>query len=231
MADPEQVQSLICMFKILNLQIMKAVKISILFAVVLLIASCSGNTKITSSWKSPEATNLDSKKVMVVALLPEKDRELQKNMEDQLVEELKAKGVEAVSAFATFGPKYFPQDEQKALDKLHETGIDGVLTIVLLDKTKEKSFNPGRVDIFPVGYYRTWFGYYRTVYSRIYTPGYYTTSTKLYWESNLYDLTGNKLLYSAQSESFDPSSVMQLASDYSKKIIGDMARQGLVAMK
>jgi hypothetical protein len=47
----------------------------------------------------------------------------------------------------------------------------------------------------------------------------------------LYDLTGNKLLYSAQSESFDPSSVMQLASDYSKKIIGDMARQGLVAMK
>ncbi len=212
---------------------MKAIKSLIFFLIVLLIASCSGSTKITSSWKSPDVTSseLSSKKVMVVALLPDKDRELQKSMEMQLVNELKTKGVNAVSAFQTFGPKYFPQDEQKALNKLHETGIDNVLTIVLLDKNKEKSYTPGRVDIMPVGYYRNWFGYYRTVYTRVYTPGYYTSNTRLYWESNLYDLRGNKLLYSAQSESFDPSSISQLASDYSVKIIGDMAKQGLVAVK
>jgi hypothetical protein len=210
---------------------MKAIKILILAAIMVVIASCSGSTKITSSWKSPAATNLDSKKIMVLALLPDKDRELQKNMENELVDELKAKGIQAVSAFEDFGPKYFPQDEQKALNKLHESGIDAVLTIVLLDKNKDKTYNPGRVDIYPVGYYRTWFGYYRTVYSRVYTPGYYTSNTRFYWESNLYDLEGNKLLYSAQSESFDPSSVSQLASDYSKKIIGDMAKQGLIAVK
>jgi hypothetical protein len=210
---------------------MKAFKILILSAIMVVIASCSGSTKITSSWKSPTATSIDTKKVMVVALLPDKDRELQKNMENGLVEDLKAKGIHAVSAFETFGPKYLPQDEHQALNKLHETGIEDVLTVVLLDKNKDKSYNPGRVDIYPVGYYRTWFGYYRTVYSRVYTPGYYTSNTRFYWESNLYDLEGNKLLYSAQSESFDPSSVSQLASDYSKKIIGDMAKQGLIAVK
>ena len=212
---------------------MKALKIITFLAIVVFIASCSGSTKITSSWKSPDAisNNLTAKKVMVVALLPDKDRELQKNMEKQLSDELISKGIKAVSAFETFGPKYFPQDEQKALDKLKETGIDNVLTIVLLDKNKEESYNPGRVNIRPVGYYRTWFGYYRTVYSRIYTPGYYTSNTRLYWESNLYDLKENKLLYSAQSESFEPSSVSQLASDYSGKIIRDMAKQGLVAVK
>ena len=31
-----------------------------------------------------------------------------------------------------------------------------------------------------MGYYRNWFGYYRTVYGRVYTPGYYNTQTKYY---------------------------------------------------
>lgn len=210
---------------------MKAFKVLIFSVLMVVIASCSGSTKITSSWKSPTANSIATKKIMVVALLPDKDRELQKNLENELVENLKAKGIQAVSAFETFGPKYLPLDEQQALAKLHETGIEDVLTIVLLDKNKDKSYNPGSVDIYPVGYYRTWFGYYRTVYSRVYTPGYYTSNTRFYWESNLYDLEENKLLYSAQSESFDPSSVSQLANDYSKKIIGDMTKQGLVAAR
>ena len=82
-----------------------------------------------------------------------------------------------------------------------------------------------------MGYYRNWFGYYRTVYGRVYTPGYYNTQTKYYWESNLYQVAAEKLIYSAQSESFDPSSVKKLASDYSGKLINDMMKQGLVAKK
>ncbi len=173
---------------------MKTFKILIASAIVLLIASCSGSTKITSSWKSPDITSneLHFKKIMVAALLPDKDRELQKSMEQKLVKELNSKNINAVSAYETFGPKYFPADEQKALDKLRDNGIDNVLTIVLLDKNKEKNYNPGHVSIVPVGYYRSWFGYYRTVYSRVYTPGYYSANTKFYWESNLYDLVGKQ---------------------------------------
>lgn len=212
---------------------MKAIKILIVAALIFMIASCS-STMITSSWKSPEATNLSSKKIMVIALLPDKNRELQKSMEAQLVNELKEKGVQALSAFATFGPKYFPQNEEEALNKLQDNGIHAVLTIVLLNKDKDKQFNPGNVSIYPVGYYRSWFGYYQTVYNRVYTPGYYTSNTKFFWESNLYDLdvkNGEKLLYSAQSQSFNPSSISKLATEYSNKIVNDMAKQGLLSSK
>jgi hypothetical protein len=205
---------------------------NLLLAAIVLAASCT-STKTTSSWRSPDIRPgyLSGKKIMVVALLPEKDRELQKSMESQLAGDLASKGVQAVSGYETFGPKYIPEDEQKALQKLRKAGVNDVLTVVLLDKDKQKSFTPGRVDVVPVGYYRTWFGYYRTVYSRIYSPGYYTSDTKLYWESNLYDLSENKLLYSSQSESFDPSSVSQLASDYSKRLVDDMTKQKLVALE
>ena len=211
---------------------MKTVKYLVLFAAISLFAACS-TTKVTSSWKSPDVTsgNFSMRKIMVAALLPEKNRDSQKSMEKQLVDELKSKGVDAISVYEQFGPKYLPQDEHKAIAKLQESGVDGFLTIVLLDKNKEESYNPGYSQIQPVGLYRNWYGYYRTVYGRVYTPGYYSTQTKYYWESNLYNLPGEKLIYSAQSESFDPSSVNQLANDYSGKLINDMMKQGLVARK
>ena len=211
---------------------MKQIKYLVLFAAISLLAACS-TTKVTSSWKSPDVTsgNFSMKKIMVAALLPEKNRDLQKSMEKQLVDELKSKGVDAISVYEQFGPKYLPQDEHKAVAKLQESGVDGFLTIVLLDKNKEESYNPGYSQIQPVGLYRSWYGYYRTVYGRVYTPGYYSTQTKYYWESNLYNLPTEKLVYSAQSESFDPSSVNQLANDYSGKLINDMMKQGLVARK
>jgi hypothetical protein len=211
---------------------MNNVKYVVLLAAISLLAACS-STKVTSSWKAPDVTfsSLSMKKIMVAALLPDKNRELQKSMERQLVDELNSKGINAVSSYEVYGPKYFPQDEHKAVNKLKESGVDGFLTIVLLDKSKEENYNPGYSQIQPLGYYRNWFGYYRTVYGRVYTPGYYSTQTKYYWESNLYNVPGEKLIYSAQSESFDPSSVNHLANDYSGKLINDMMKQGLVAKK
>lgn len=209
---------------------MKHIKYLVWLTAISILAACS-TTKVTSSWKSPDVTsqNLSMKKIIVAALLPDRNRDLQKSMEGQLVGELKSKGIDAVSAYEVYGPKYLPQDEHKAVSKLQESGIDGFLTIVLLDKSKEKNYNPGYSQIAPVGYYRSWFGYYRTVFGQVYTPGYYTTESKYYWESNLYNLPDEKLIYSAQSQSFDPSSISKLASDYSSKLINDMTKQGLVA--
>lgn len=211
---------------------MKRIKFLIAFAIIGLLAACN-STKVTSSWVSPDATaiNLSVKKIMVAALLPDKDRELQKSMEKKLVRELNGKGINAVSAYEMYGPKYFPQNEKKAISKLQEEGVDGVLTVVLMDKNKEERYNPGSSRIAPVGIYRNWFGYYSTIYGRVYSPGYYTSANKYYWESNLYDLKPEKLLYSAQSQSFEPSSIAQLANDYSEKILSDMTKQGLVAKR
>lgn len=211
---------------------MKHVKYIVLLIAISTLAACS-STKVTSSWKSTDVTSisLSTKKIMVAALLPDRNRELQKSMENKLVNELKSKGIQAISAYELYGPKYLPADEHKAINKLQQSGVDGFLTVVLLDKNKEKSYNAGYSQIQPVGYYRNWYGYYRTVYGRVYEPGYYSTQTKYYWESNLYDLAGEKLIYSAQSQSFDPSSISHLASDYSDKLIDDMTKQGLVAKK
>jgi hypothetical protein len=210
---------------------MKSLLFSLMIVSVLTGAGCSSGTKVTSSWKSPDAPSSSAafKKVMVLAVLTDKDRSLQQSMETEMVNQLSSKGISAASAFQTYGPNRFSSNEKQAIKQLKRTGADAVMTIALLDKTKEKNYVPGNVTYQPAGiYYNRFWGYYNYSYNRLYSPGYYTTNTSYFWESNLYNLQNNKLVYSVQTESFDPSSAGSLAKDYSKKITENMMKQGVL---
>ena len=67
------------------------------------------------------------------------------------------------------------------------------------------------------------------MYDRIYEPGYYDVSTKYFWESNFYDIETKQLLYSVQTESFDPASAQSLAHEYGKLIVSSMVKYQVLA--
>ena len=161
---------------------------------------------------------------MVVALLKDDNVLMREKMENHLLGDLAEKGYTAVSSLKEYGPKSFEgMKENEIVSKLQNSGVDAVLTIVLLDKQRERYYVPGRVYYSPyIIYHRRFWGYYTTIYDRIYSPGYYQTDTKYFWESNLYDLSTKELLYSVQTESFDPASAESLGHEYGKMIVKDM---------
>ena len=57
---------------------------------------------------------------------------------------------------------------------------------------------------------------------------YYAESTKYFWETNLYNLDDSTLVYSAQSQTFDPTSPQNFGHEYGLMIIKDMVKQGVV---
>jgi hypothetical protein len=59
-------------------------------------------------------------------------------------------------------------------------------------------------------------------------PGYYETSTRYFWECNLYNPQSQKLVYSVQTQSFDPASVDALAHEHGKKIVQAMIKDGVL---
>ena len=210
---------------------MKYIKFLSLLCSIAVVTSCGSSTKVTSSWKANGAasTSASLKKVMVVALLPQQDREIQQSLEKELVAKLTDKNIQAFSAYEQYGPNGLPKNERQALNRVRRSGADGVITIVLLDKQKERDYVPGNVMVRPYGfYYNRFWGYYNNVYDRVYTPGYYETNTNYFFESNLYNLNSDKLLYSVQTESFDPSSTQQLAKEYSKSLVDDMTKGGVL---
>jgi hypothetical protein len=199
--------------------------IKVFFAALFIFSSCT-SSRITSSWKSPDLQPKKYKKILVLGLLKETDRPLRERMEEHIIGDLKNLGYDAVCSCIEYDPKAFNNmKEEEALQKLDAGGIDAVLTVVLLDKTKERYYVPGRVNYTPYTIYnRHWWGYYSTMYGRIYEPGYYEVSTKYFWESNFYDLGTKQLLYSVQTESFDPGSAQSLAHEYGKLIINSMVK-------
>ncbi len=199
---------------------------------VFTIISCN-STQVISSYKDDKVTAKDYKKILVLGIFQQKERSLRQEAETKLVNRLKDEGYNAVSAMEDFGPKAFEKvSEDQLAANLKSSGYDAVITTALLDKTKEENYQPGTSRLQPVGIFYNRFGrYYSTVYDRVYQPGYYTTSTDYFLESNLYDIKSGDLIYSIQTKSYDPSSATSLASDNSKKVVQDLKDKGVFVKK
>lgn len=202
-----------------------------LIPLLVLIIACGTSSVITSSWRAPEKVTASFRKVIVLGLIKESDRSLREEMEQYLAASLREKGQDAICACDIYSPKEFDRmTEEQAVERLRNSGVDGVLTVVLLDKTKERYYVPGHVQYTPyMVYYNRFWGYSRALYGRIYSPGYYTTDTKYFWETNLYDLMSDKLLYSAQSQSFDPASSSAMGKQHARLILDDISAKNIIA--
>lgn len=188
------------------------------------------SSRITTSWKAEEVKAQHYNKILVLGLIREADKSLQENMENHLVGDLKTLGYNAVSSFAEYGPKAFDKlDEDAAIAKLKNSGVDAVITIVLLDKQKEKKYVPGNTYYTPYRhYYNRFWGYRTTLYNRIQEPGYYVTDTRYFWESNLYEMSSQKLIYTVQTESFDPVSTENMAHEYGQLMVKDLVKNNVI---
>ncbi len=197
--------------------------------VFLLVAASCSSSRILSSWKASNARQGKFKKIMVMALVKESDNTLKSQMEQHLVGDLKDKGFDAISSYQQYGPRVFDNmDEKDAVEKIRNSGVDAIITIVLLNKTSERFYVPGRITYTPyTPYYNRWWGYYTTLNRRVYTPGYYVTDTDYFWESNLYDAVSKELVYSVQTKSFNPASTESLAHEYGQLIVSDMVNKAV----
>ncbi len=199
------------------------------FALLLLFigSGCAPASKITSSWRAQDVQPGSYNKIIVLGLMNLPDRTVREKMENYLAGELRNIGYNAVCACEEFAPKAFDNlTEEQAIEKLKNEGVDAVLTIVLLDKQRERKYIAGNTFYSPYAiYYNRFWGYRTTLYRRIHTPGYYVADTRYFWESNLYDMATQQLIYSVQTQSFNPDNADALGSEYSKLIINNMKNQ------
>lgn len=198
-----------------------------ILSLLILLAACQP-TKITQSWTAKEASPKLYKKILVLGVLNEQDRELQTKIENHLAEDLRALGYTTLAANKVFPAGTFVKgDTLKAVNALQNSGFDAILTVVLLDKKKERYYVPGRItDYNNPDQYGAFNRYYNRVADRIYSPGYYGEETKYIWENNFYDLAAKRMIYSARSRTFDIASVSTLAHTY-----GQLMAESLVNKK
>ena len=195
----------------------------ILFSVtsLLMFAACAQKAKVTTSWVDPSLKGYGANDILVMGV--SKDETHLKLYENVFVDQFIKTGIRAMASHKVIGHVLEP-DRDIVEAAIKKSGASSVLITHLVDSKSETHTIPGTVHYQPSGFY----GYYGRAYHSVYTPPSHVTRTVVRLESNLYDVSTSKLVWSAQSEAINPK---LLRTDFERivgPLIADMKKKGVM---
>lgn len=211
---------------------MKPIRI-IITITALYLAGCSSSTQITGSWKNTDAQLSSNLNTILVTALTGRTTARQA-VENDIAAALEKKGYKTVKSMDVMPPTFTSSrtpDREELLSKIDDTNADAILTVALIDEDTESRYTPGSVGYAPFprfGYYGTFWGYYNTWYPTLYDPGYYQEDKVYFIETNLYDAKTEQLLWSAQSETYNPRSLPDFADEFANVVVSRLERDAVL---
>lgn len=201
--------------------------------ILLLLSACSPSTRITGSWVDPTARTrpVDNRSVFLASLT--RNIELRTKLENSLAAAASTRNIKTVRSVDTFSPEFYEHlpSKQQLLSKIQGTNVTSILTISLIKQESEQRYIRGTTQYMPYrsfGWYGGFYSYYNNMYSNMYDPGYYVTDKIYFMESNLYDASTEKLIWSAQSETVNPGSIDAFVKEYPKVLMAQLIKDGLI---
>jgi hypothetical protein len=203
---------------------MKKFGFLIVSLIIMIVAEGQKNkTSIVKSWRDPETMIKVGQfnKILVVAFV--KNPANRKVVEDDIVKQLKSKGV---PSYAVFGEGISDLNEEELAEKIKNEGFDGAIVMQLLNPEKEMQYTPG-TGTYPASY-NSFYPYYGGSAKKFHDPEYFEKHDVYIIETNFYSLTNNKLVWSGITDSVDPKSIDKLISSIGKLITTEMKKQGFL---
>lgn len=115
----------------------------------------------------------------------------------------------------------FAKGKEMLLTKVKSLGCDAIFVTSLKDVHSEtyyvstSSIGVGVSGAYtPNGAYNNFDTYYASYYAETSLSGYYQTDKHYFIESNLYDANTHELLWSVQSQSYNPTDVEKVSKEY-----------------
>ncbi len=198
---------------------------------LLLLTACTPPQQILSTWVNREALPKGPyHSIFVMALTQNINAKIK--VETELAKTITARGQKAVRSSDILLPNLSSHDEnsRELLSKaIKDAGCDAVFTVALLDVKSEDRYVPG-TTYYPIGhqYYNSYNRYIFYYYEAVSVPDYYITDKTYYLEGNFYDRVSDQILWSVQSDSYNPSSLESWFHSYSKLLIKHLIKEGLV---
>jgi hypothetical protein len=197
-----------------------------------LLDACAPSTKITASWKNPEVNSDAISSVLVTALTDKTSN--RRIVESDLADAFQQAGLRVMKSIDVLPPSFTGTslpDRKDLADKIKSVGVDGILTVALIDKETENRYVPGSYGYTPMtrfAYYGRFWGYYTTWHPTLYSPGYYKEDKTYFLETNLYNATTEELVWSAQSETYNPNSLTGFSKEFAQIVFAKLQKDGLI---
>jgi hypothetical protein len=194
-------------------------------AAVLLAGCASSTTQLTNTWKDPAAAGTRFKKVLTVCAC--KDDGTRRTVEDRLAAAIKG----SEPSYSVLSDEQLGSKERTTA-ALKEGGFDGVVMLRLVSVDKSQTYVPGQAYVVPVGYrsmYGGWgYGGY-AAYGAVYDPGYVREDQVVNFDTNIYRVADEKLLWASRSQTDNPKSVNEVIDGIIAETAKEMKKQGVIS--
>jgi hypothetical protein len=200
-----------------------AALIAILSAAAVAVVTAD-DPKYSSSWNAPDAAGTSFAGKKVAAMVMTKDQNLRISSEEQLVRELKARGVDALATY-----RMMPQEESTSAEKarpwIERAGVEGVVALRPLSAERVRTYSPAT---WTTTSYSTLWGYYGYGWTSYYDPGGVRDDTTLVVETLVYSVPRDMLLWAGVSTTTNPKDAQAFISSLVKATIKEMRAKKLV---
>jgi hypothetical protein len=179
---------------------MKRLRLLSIFIIGTLLSGCSSSHILITSNKYH--VPLTHGKIMAVAVIKGNNDSSRLHVERSISGDLKKLGYNAVSAFDVFGPTGLSNlSHEETYRKLCNGGIDAVIVVTLIDKSKERQFKTKKSYTYPDNYYYDRIWTYKNIQANLsdYNSGLPGT---YFWEAILFNLSTLEAECTIQSRSF-----------------------------
>ena len=198
------------------------------FALLSLVCVWAKSTKLVTSWKNPEYVPFHRPYRVLTLGLSDKTS-VRADFEDALATQVATAGVEGIPAHTLLlRPEGTRFDLQYLRTQVRDNKIDAIAVSRLIKIDNNTTYVPGTPYIAPFPYYKTFYGYYGSIYPVVYSPGYLKEEKKVRIETNLYTISSGEgeLVWTCATDTFNPSIVHKAISRLTKLIVTQMRNDG-----
>lgn len=202
---------------------------SILIAAVgcgLAVVAATAKTKIVTTPDGKQPAEGPPHKILVLAISP--DPSVRSGFEDAITGELSLRGAKAVSSFVSF--PQLPKERGPFEKTLIADGYDAVTVSRLVGRDDKLEWTPG-MTTYSTDYIGmdAWGGYWYT-YQLVFVPGYLDAETSVRVRTDLWRTSGTTghLVWSGTTDTFEPTSVPQMAHDIGVAVAKALAKAKLI---
>jgi hypothetical protein len=182
-----------------------------------LLAACAPTTEVLNSWADPSAGQVRFKKMLNVCAC--KDEAMRRTVEDQLTKRITG----STSSYTILSQDDL-QDRESAKAKVKAGGYDGAVVMVLVSVDRTQTYVPGSAYAVPAPY-TSMYGGWGYGWSTYYDPGYVDTDQLVDFNTNVYRVQDEKLIWASRTQTTDPTSVGSMVDEIISANISEMKRQ------
>jgi len=195
------------------------------FLTIIFISCSSTKTEIIGEWQDDTYQKGNIQKVLVLGIVNKEKPLLRRNFEDGIARAFQDGGINATPSM-----DHMPYDE--AIDSttfekyFKELEIDAVVISRLVAVDAERDYKAGYLYTIPYNSYYGFYGYYNAGIAYANSAGYLSQEVVVVLETNIYETTNKKLIWSGVSETVEPDKASDVINSFSNQLVSKLKSQG-----